>query len=114
MEKIKVELATAKLTAGIPRKGPLMTSQIKEWLAREGIHDEIAPVLPYGLSAAQASVLIPGENPMTKAKKELGRALFFDTRLSSDNTIACSSRHHPDDDFRRWGQATGGWSQLAG
>jgi len=33
---------------------------------------------------------------MTRAKIELGRQLYFDTRLSSDNTVSCASCHHPD------------------
>lgn len=38
-------------------------------------------------------VPIPADNPMSAIKVELGRKLFYDTRLSSDNTIACSSCH---------------------
>ena len=32
---------------------------------------------------------------MTRAKIELGRQLYFDKRLSSDNTISCASCHDP-------------------
>jgi len=32
-------------------------------------------------------------NPVTKAGFELGRKLFYDTRLSSNNTISCGSCH---------------------
>ena len=35
------------------------------------------------------------ENPLTRAKIELGRQLYFDTRLSSDNTVSCASCHDP-------------------
>ncbi|MDB5969724.1 MAG: cytochrome-c peroxidase [Hydrocarboniphaga sp.] len=34
-----------------------------------------------------------GQNPVTKAGFELGRRLFYDTRLSKDGTIACASCH---------------------
>ena len=37
----------------------------------------------------------PEDNPYSKAKAELGRLLYFDTRLSSDGTIACASCHEP-------------------
>jgi cytochrome c peroxidase len=36
---------------------------------------------------------VPGDNPMTVEKVELGRKLFYDKRLSSDNTISCASCH---------------------
>lgn len=100
-DKVKVELGTPDLTAGIPGDGELTNEQIASWLEQPGVHDEIDPVLPLGLSAAQANVFIPEDNPMTKAKIELGRQLYFDTRLSSDNTISCASCHHPDDGFGR-------------
>ncbi|OQW33029.1 MAG: cytochrome-c peroxidase [Nitrospira sp. SG-bin1] len=36
---------------------------------------------------------VPADNPLTKEKIELGRILFFDKRLSKNNTIACASCH---------------------
>ncbi|MEN9613267.1 MAG: hypothetical protein RLZZ628_4081 [Bacteroidota bacterium] len=33
------------------------------------------------------------KNPLSEAKIELGRALFYDPRLSKDNTISCASCH---------------------
>lgn len=36
---------------------------------------------------------VPADNPMSQAKVELGRHLFYDTRLSSDGTFSCSSCH---------------------
>jgi cytochrome c peroxidase len=47
--------------------------------------------LPFGLDPA--GVVIPEDNPLSKDKIELGRLLFFDKRLSRDNTIACASCH---------------------
>ncbi len=38
---------------------------------------------------------IPADNPPTLAKIELGKALFFDNRLSLDSTLNCSSCHLP-------------------
>lgn len=38
----------------------------------------------------------PAENPFTKEKEALGRALFFDPRLSGSGQIACASCHDPD------------------
>lgn len=36
----------------------------------------------------------PADNPTTAEKIELGRELFFDTRLSSTKTISCNSCHN--------------------
>jgi cytochrome c peroxidase len=38
----------------------------------------------------------PADNPMTPEKVELGKKLFFDTRLSKTGKMSCESCHHPD------------------
>jgi cytochrome c peroxidase len=42
---------------------------------------------------------VPDDNPMTPAKVELGRRLFFETRMSLDNTFSCASCHDPNRAF---------------
>ena len=49
--------------------------------------------LPLGLE--KDSLVIPEDNPLTKEKVELGKLLFFDKRLSANDTIACASCHMP-------------------
>jgi len=39
---------------------------------------------------------VPKDNPMSEAKVELGRYLFYDTRLSGNNTMSCSSCHRQE------------------
>ncbi|MEM9187566.1 MAG: MbnH family di-heme enzyme [Myxococcota bacterium] len=39
---------------------------------------------------------VPANNPMTNAKVELGRFLFYDTRLSLNETQSCGSCHQQD------------------
>ena len=39
------------------------------------------------------AMVIPADNPMTAAKVELGKQLFYDKRLSGDNSRACYSCH---------------------
>ena len=34
---------------------------------------------------------VPATNPMSEAKAQLGRYLFYDTRLSGNNTQACAT-----------------------
>jgi cytochrome c peroxidase len=39
-------------------------------------------------------VVIPADNPMTPAKIELGKQLYFDARLSRTGTVSCNSCHN--------------------
>jgi len=41
----------------------------------------------------------PRQNPYSAAKVELGRYLYFDRRLSSDETVSCASCHEPQKAF---------------
>jgi cytochrome c peroxidase len=41
-------------------------------------------------------VPVPADNPVTQETVDLGHRLFFDTRLSLDNTVACASCHLPN------------------
>lgn len=41
----------------------------------------------------------PQDNPMTMEKIELGRLLFFDRRLSHNNTFSCAMCHVPEQGF---------------
>jgi len=41
------------------------------------------------------AVPVPTDNPQTDAKIRLGKQLYFDTRLSADNTISCATCHTP-------------------
>jgi len=56
---------------------------------------QYALAAPLGLPAIPA----PAENPLTKAKIELGRLLFFDRRLSHNNTFSCAMCHVPEQGF---------------
>ena len=38
---------------------------------------------------------IPADNPMTAEKVELGKMLYFDNRVSVDNTVSCATCHDP-------------------
>ena len=39
------------------------------------------------------NTFVPADNPLTEQKVELGRLLYFDKRLSKNNTIACANCH---------------------
>ncbi|MFA7096198.1 MAG: cytochrome c peroxidase [Gammaproteobacteria bacterium] len=44
-------------------------------------------------------VSVPADNPLTAAKVELGRKLFYDRRLSFNNTFSCAMCHVPEQGF---------------
>lgn len=60
-----------------------------------GAENSAAPKAPNGLPA----LTWPTDNPYSAAKNELGRYLYFDRRLSADNTISCASCHDPSRGF---------------
>jgi cytochrome c peroxidase len=57
---------------------------------------------PRGLPALPS----PTDNPLTREKIELGRKLFFDRRLSLNNTFSCAMCHIPEQGFTSQEQAT--------
>jgi cytochrome c peroxidase len=50
-------------------------------------------VIPLGLDLYMP---VPEDNPVTEDKIEVGRRLFFDRRLSRDQSISCASCHVPE------------------
>lgn len=48
--------------------------------------------VPLGLKSAPD---VPSDNPVTDAKVELGKLLYFDKRLSGDGTVSCATCHDP-------------------
>ena len=65
--------------------------------ARPGSGEEYK--LPQIQGLEDPNTFVPADNPLTAKKVELGRFLFFDKRLSKNDTIACASCHLPDKGF---------------
>jgi cytochrome c peroxidase len=67
--------------------------------------------VPFGLKP----VPVPTDNPLTPEKVELGKQLYFDARLSCDDTVSCASCHDPK---KGWSNgtpfATGVRNQIGG
>lgn len=65
--------------------------------------DNVTPVSPdvwqWHLPSGIPEPFVPVDNPMTPAKVELGRYLFYDTRLSGNGTQSCASCHRQDHAF---------------
>ncbi len=94
--------------------GTLTLDEVRAALSAPGAHERMQlvslPGLPEDLSA-----YIPADNPLTPAKVELGRQLYFDKRLSRDGSVSCASCHDP---ARGWADgsavSTGIDGQLGG
>ncbi len=97
----KVMLGSDELFAGIPGEGELTEEQIQAWLDDPKNHEPLDFELPLGLSAGALQVKGVDENPLTRAKIELGRQLYFDPRMSADMSVSCASCHDPDEGFAR-------------
>ena len=59
-------------------------------------------------------VSIPPSNPLTSQKILLGKQLYFDTRLSKDNTISCASCHSPSMGWSDAGPTSSGINKQLG
>lgn len=58
---------------------------------------------------------IPADNQYSAAKAELGRYLFYDKRMSVDNSISCASCHQADKAFSDYGKdVSAGVNQATG
>jgi cytochrome c peroxidase len=70
---------------------------------------------PFKVPLGLKPVPVPADNPMTAEKVELGKQLYFDPRLSCDDTVSCASCHDPK---KGWSNgtpfATGVRSQIGG
>lgn len=83
-------IAIAGISLGIWPVGP---SRIGSARAADGSQ------LPLGIPPALYQYLLPKDNPQTPEKIALGKQLFFDTRLSADGTVACSTCHDQNKGF---------------
>lgn len=50
---------------------------------------------PYPVPVGLQKPFVPADNPVTDAKVDLGKALYFDQRLSADGTVSCATCHNP-------------------
>lgn len=96
-----VKLGTGELTLGIAGDGGLTLEQVRTWLVDPANHVQLELELPESLAVGKEAIYIPEDNPMTRAKIELGRQLYFDRRLSKNNEVSCADCHHPDSGYAR-------------
>jgi cytochrome c peroxidase len=97
--------------AGAPRRF-YRTVHDPSWAALpSGVNEALSlavPVLPYASPTLPATFSVqpilgqdntPGNNPTTNAGAELGRVLFYDKRLSANQTLSCASCHQREHGF---------------
>ena len=70
------------------------------------------PDFPLGLDPDVFTV--PDDNPLTVEKIELGKMLYFDKRISIDNTVSCATCHHPQKGFTDQLQFSKGFQAKTG
>lgn len=75
-----VTIAAAALAGDSPP--PAVTGLVSQTVGPERL--DVLPPAP-----------VPAYNPQSAAKIHLGKELYFDTRLSKDNTVSCASCHNP-------------------
>jgi len=81
-----------------------MRRDIHHWLWKATAAAVLAPWAQPSYADIPA-VPVPTENPITEPKRVLGKILFWEEQLSSDDTVACGSCHQP---------ATGGGDPRTG
>ena len=59
-------------------------------------------------------MIIPEDNPMTVEGVELGRKLFYEKKLSGDNTMSCGACHSPQTSFSDANQFSTGIDGIQG
>jgi cytochrome c peroxidase len=71
---------------------------------------------PYALEIPShfPDMLIPADNPLTAEGVELGRFLFYEKRLSGDNSMSCASCHMPENGFSDNNQFSSGIDGIQG
>lgn len=102
------------LGKGIGGSGPLTLNQAQDWLAQPQNHQPFEIQLPEALQSGQSQVFIPQDNPLTLAKIELGRQLYFDRRLSKNSEVSCADCHHPQFGYAKDTQFGVGVGQQTG
>jgi cytochrome c peroxidase len=89
----------------------LTVEEIQRLLDDPKNHQPFVPEPPLGLGLNPIAPRIPADNPMTRAKVELGRMLYFDKRLSRDASVSCATCHDP---ATGWAQDTAVASGIEG
>jgi len=94
MARHRVPIAVVWLSFAILASSAILIALI----ARRSVDGAAAPPLPdppfvWQLPPGLPRPVVPPDNPMSVAKVALGRMIFYDTRLSGNQTFACATCH---------------------
>jgi cytochrome c peroxidase len=90
VDVVKEEVQGGEMTAGPSPRDYLWQPSSGDLKPDEPLEVNV----PAGLPSIVGYV--PASNPMTKAKWELGRQLYFEPRISKDATVSCATCHNPE------------------
>ena len=94
-----VRLATLLVTASLLSCHAAQAQDPAPWEAANPIVPIPDPPLGVGGEESPPATLSDLADPPTPERVRLGRWLFFDKRLSADNSIACATCHRPENAF---------------
>ncbi len=78
---------------------PLVLCSILVLLCPPSRADDSSDPYPLSLPPGIQPPAVPADNPLTKGKVALGKKLYFDRRLSLDNSESCATCHNPGRGF---------------
>ncbi len=87
------------VVAGLVYRGVVLGQEAAPWEASNPIVPIPDPPLGIGTEKNRPAKLTEFPDPPTPERVRLGRWLFFDKRLSDDNTISCATCHRPQNAF---------------
>ncbi|MEH6542903.1 MAG: cytochrome c peroxidase [Porticoccaceae bacterium] len=92
IETLQIEDAASTEKVGLGLTQAVPFSSLLQWVKQP----------PLGLP----SIVVPENNPVTESRVSLGRKLFFDRRLSFNETMSCAMCHIPEQGFTNNEMAT--------
>lgn len=93
------KIAGFLIVAGLVCLGVVLSQEVAPWEAANPVVPIPDPPLGIGTDKKGPANLTEFPDPPTPERVRLGRWLFFDKRLSADNTISCATCHSPQHAF---------------
>jgi len=91
-----VDVVKEEVEGGEREKGPSPKNYLWQYAEGTPADEPLTPKVPMGLPALVENAQVPGHNPLTRAKFELGKQLYFDPRVSKNGTVSCATCHDPE------------------
>jgi cytochrome c peroxidase len=95
----RIVIAAFFIVAGLAVHGATLAADVPAWEKANPIVPIPDPPLGIGIEKDAPAKLTDFPDPPTPERVRLGRWLFFDKRLSADNTISCATCHRPENGF---------------